>query len=718
MTEIPAKILLVDDDPRSLMAMETLLTGPARIVIKADSGQEALRQVLRHDFAVILLDVRMPRVDGFEAAELIRQRELSHHIPIIFLSAVDKLEEDVFRGLASGAVDYLFKPVVPEVLQSKVSVFVELYRTRERMKLQAVRQGEERFRLLVDSIKDFSILLLSPDGTVTSWNPGTRLIEGYDANEVIGRNHSGFFTADDIQRGIPALALEVAASTGQHEDEGWRVRKDGSKFWSNVVITAMKDDAGKVNGFARVARDLTERKAAEEQLRTIAVELEQRVSERTQELLQSRLRLRELATELTLTEQRERRRLAGELHDYLAQLLVLIRIKIRQTSSHVKEAVPMALLMEADRAIIDSLNYTRSLVAELAPPSLQEFGLLEGFGWLAEQMQTHGLTVTVKKNVEHIVLPDDQAVLVFQSARELLFNVLKHAETDQAEVTIDTNPEGHLVVTVEDHGQGFNPNEMTGHSEERKRFGLFSVRERAEAMGGSLVVRSVLRQGTSAALIIPYWPPTTPKTVNAELGMRNDELSDASPMRSHQQGPGEQSVSDVKSEHSEFPRGGDRSTFHIPNSSSRTRAAVRVLLADDHAMVRQGLRSILDAYQDISVVGEAADGAEAVELAGLLAPDVIVMDVNMAKMDGIEATRRIKARWPGMIIIGLSVSTRNQVESLLVEAGAHCYVSKEAAGDQLYGAIVAAVQQDRDGYQTVRIETALPAQQVPRPLSE
>ena len=143
MTDIPANILLVDDDVRSLMAMETLLAGPGRTIVKADSGQEALRQVLRHDFAVILLDVRMPRVDGFETAELIRQREQSRHIPIIFLSAVDKLDEDVFRGLASGAVDYLFKPVVPEVLQSKVSVFVELYRMRERVKQQA-RPAERR----------------------------------------------------------------------------------------------------------------------------------------------------------------------------------------------------------------------------------------------------------------------------------------------------------------------------------------------------------------------------------------------------------------------------------------------------------------------------------------------------------------------------------------------------------------------------------------------
>jgi len=692
MTDIQAKILLVDDDARSLMAMETLLTGPGRVVITADSGHEALRQVLRHDFAVILLDVRMPRVDGFEAAELIRQREQSRHTPIIFLSAVDKLEEDVFRGLASGAVDYLFKPVVPAVLQSKVSVFVDLYRLRERVKLQAVRQGEERFRLLVDSIRDCSILLLSADGAVTSWNPGTRLVEGYEADDVIGRNHSLFCTAEDIARGYPGLALDTAAAAGQHEAEGWRVRKDGSTFWAHVVITAMKDETGKLSGFARVARDLTERKVAEEQLRKIAVELEQRVSERTLELRESHMRLRELATELTLTEQRERRRLAGDLHDYLAQLLVLIRIKIHQISAQVKEPAPASLLMEADHAIIDALDYTRSLVAELAPPALQEFGLLEGFEWLAEQMKNHGLKVTVHKHVQDVVLGADQAVLVFQSTRELLFNVLKHAGTNQATLIIDRNSDGHLVVSVKDEGRGFDPHAMLARNDERKRFGLFSVRERTEAMGGKLEVTSLSNQGTCAALIVPYWP------IEANQGTAPD--SAVSPARS----PGAPSF--LSSE----PADGERS--HDAAGESAPAGVLRILLADDHVMVRQGLRSILDSYPDISIVGEAADGEEAVELAGRLAPDVIVMDVNMPKMDGIEATRRIKARWPGITVVGLSVSTAAQVESLLLEAGASCYVSKEAAGIHLYSAILTTVPQDS----ACRMEkrgTVLPAGETP-----
>ncbi|HET6675764.1 MAG TPA: response regulator [Nitrospiraceae bacterium] len=687
MPDVAAKILLVDDDARSLLAMESLLAGSGRIVIKADSGQEALRQVLRHDFAVILLDVRMPRVDGFETAELIRQREQSRFIPIIFLSAVDKLDEDVFRGLASGAVDYLFKPVVPEVLQSKVAVFVELYRMRERVKREALRHGEARFRLLVNSIKDYSIILLSPEGLVTSWNPGARLIEGYEATEIIGRHFSCFYTEDDIQRGYPGLELQITASVGQHEDEGWRVRKDGTTFWANVLMSALKDEGGKITGFARVTRDLTERKAAEEQLREVAAQLEQRVGERTQELVRSQQRLRELATELTLTEQRERKRLAGELHDYLAQLLVLMRMKIRQAAPRVPDDKATSLLKEADQAITDSLNYTRSLVAELAPPALQEFGLVEGFGWLADQMKTHGLTVSIERHLQRIMLPDDQAVLVFQSVRELLFNVLKHAGTGEAEVALKADEEGELTITVSDKGFGFDPADVSDRSEERKRFGLFSVRERMEAMGGRLVIASQPQQGTRAQLIFPYWPATVKTTgvEEVELGILNEELSKAGGINPKQS----------KETNLSGPRALPQLNIQNPASPPAARQ-LRIVLADDHAMVRQGLRGILEAYQDVTVVGEAADGEEAVELARLLIPDVIVMDVNMAKMDGIEATRRIKAQWPSVLIVGLSFSNPSQVEPLLLQAGASCYVSKDSAGDRLYEAITAVVKAEAE----------------------
>lgn len=130
-------ILLVDDRPDNLAVLETILDDPHYNLVKAYSGQEALKRLLKHDFAVILLDVQMPHMDGFETAELIRARDRSKHTPIIFVTAIDRSETHVFKGYAIGAVDYLFKPILPEILRSKVAVFVDLFRKTREIERQA-----------------------------------------------------------------------------------------------------------------------------------------------------------------------------------------------------------------------------------------------------------------------------------------------------------------------------------------------------------------------------------------------------------------------------------------------------------------------------------------------------------------------------------------------------------------------------------------------------
>ena len=132
-----ANILLVDDHPESLLALEAVLADLGQNLVKADSGRQALRCVLNQDFAVILLDVNMPGMDGFETAALIRERERSMHTPIVFLTGRDQSELAVFRGYSVGAVDYLFKPFIPEILKSKVAVFVDLFQMREKARQQA-----------------------------------------------------------------------------------------------------------------------------------------------------------------------------------------------------------------------------------------------------------------------------------------------------------------------------------------------------------------------------------------------------------------------------------------------------------------------------------------------------------------------------------------------------------------------------------------------------
>lgn len=149
---------------------------------------------------------------------------------------------------------------------------------------EAPEQTDESFRLLVESVKDYGIYMLDPEGYVTSWNAGAERIKGYTAEEIIGQHFSCFFPPEDVEAGKPERELEIAKAEGRYIDEGWRVRKDGTRFWAYVAITALYDHDGKPRGFGKVTRDMTERKQVEEEIRRLNTELEERVVKRTAQL--------------------------------------------------------------------------------------------------------------------------------------------------------------------------------------------------------------------------------------------------------------------------------------------------------------------------------------------------------------------------------------------------------------------------------------------------
>jgi PAS domain S-box-containing protein len=150
---------------------------------------------------------------------------------------------------------------------------------------EILRQSEEIFRLLVEGVKDYAIFMLDPHGRITTWNEGARRIKGYEAQEILGEHFSTFYTDADIERAHPDFELRVAAAEGSYEEEGLRVRKDGSTFWANVLITALRDEEGELRGFAKVTRDITTRKEAEERERLLARERAAR--ERATDILES-----------------------------------------------------------------------------------------------------------------------------------------------------------------------------------------------------------------------------------------------------------------------------------------------------------------------------------------------------------------------------------------------------------------------------------------------
>jgi signal transduction histidine kinase len=228
--------------------------------------------------------------------------------------------------------------------------------------------------------------------------------------------------------------------------------------------------------------------------------------ERTKALIKSQARLRALATELNLTEQRERRRLATELHDHLAQLLVLGKMKNSQ-ARQLPGLMPrcQGLLNEVDQVLTQSLTYTRTLVADLAPPALRDFGLLAGLRWLAEQMRNHGLVVSLNTSAEQLQLPENQTILLFQSIRELLINVIKHAQSNEATIYLD-HYMGNVRIVVRDNGVGFDP--IAVKKEDFSKFGLFSIGERMPALGGTFEVESTPGNGTTVRLTLPVTETT------------------------------------------------------------------------------------------------------------------------------------------------------------------------------------------------------------------
>jgi PAS domain S-box-containing protein len=264
---IDVPILLVDDNPANLLSLQSLLGAEHPHLVEARSGEEALQLVQATEFAVILLDVLMPGLSGFETARRIREHSRSRHTPIIFLTAGDIDAAQLEEGYLLGAVDFLSKPVLPVVLKAKVRGFVELFAEKHRS-----RHETELLRLLVQGTTEYAIFLLDPQGHVVTWNPGAERLQGYAAKEIISQHFSRFYPQEAIDRGWPDYELEIATAVGRFEDEGWRVRKDGTQFWANVVITALKDDAGDLRGFSKITRDMTERKKSEENTRRLVEE--------------------------------------------------------------------------------------------------------------------------------------------------------------------------------------------------------------------------------------------------------------------------------------------------------------------------------------------------------------------------------------------------------------------------------------------------------------
>jgi PAS domain S-box-containing protein len=367
----------------------------------------------------------------------------------------------------------------------------------------ALRRTEERFRLLVDAVQDYAIFMLDVQGHVSSWNTGAARIKGYGVSEIIGKHFSIFYTEEDIRAGKPARELEVAAREGRFEDEGWRLRKDGSRFWANVILTAIRDDTGTLIGFGKVTRDFTEKVLASEALR-------REIAERTEaqrKLHDSEKSLRQLSLRLLQTQDEERRRIGRDLHDSVGQYLVGLKMKVdslRSVAGRTRRE-DISELAECSQMIEEAIKEVRTISYILFPPMLEELGLKSAIPWYLEGFtKRSGIKTTFEVSPEFGRICGNLELALFRVLQESLTNVHRHSGSSTAIVRLYSNGPT-VVLQVADEGKGNLTKNLDGPAHDLMGafgVGLRGMSERMRQLRGDLEI-SFTEAGTTITATLP-----------------------------------------------------------------------------------------------------------------------------------------------------------------------------------------------------------------------
>jgi PAS domain S-box-containing protein len=380
---------------------------------------------------------------------------------------------------------------------------------------QAVKRSEESFQLLIHSVKDYAIIMMDPEGNILSWNEGAERLKGYKSDEIIRKNYRVFFTPEDCRAGKPEAQLTKAVETGQSEDEGWLVRKDGWAFWANTIITALRDEEGRVYGFAKITRDMTERREREESIRVLNEHLEERIEARTAELsrlneaLQSEVRERKSAEEqiraLAARQERvredERTRLAREIHDALGQMCTALKMDIAWIGKRLpKDQKRLNEKSEGALKLVSELiKSLRRLSAELRPSTLDTLGLVASIEWQAQQFEAHtGIRCQLYLPEKDLTLDKERSTAIFRIFQETLTNVARHAGATSVQTSLVVG-ERNIALITHDNGVGFDLSTV----DRRGSLGLLGMKERAHLLGGEFKISSFPGKGTTVVVHIP-----------------------------------------------------------------------------------------------------------------------------------------------------------------------------------------------------------------------
>ena len=464
------------------------------------------------DYAIFMLDPQghviswnagAERINGYKASEILGahfscfypQEDVESGKPKRLLEATirnGRVQDEGWRVRKNG--ERFWADVLLTAIRNDAGNLVGIGKvtrdlTQQRLTANTLLQQKQRLHLFVQAVQDYALFMLDPEGNVSSWNLGAERISGYGASEIIGRHFSCFYP-EDVRDEKPRRELELAARDGRSEDDSWLLHKDGSCFWANVIITAVRDETGHLIGFGKVIRDLTAKMLTQKSLQ-----------EAQHKLSESEASLRRLSLHLLRTQDEERRRIGREIHDSLGQYLALLKIKLDSL-----QFPSEADASQCSELVDECIKQVRTISYLLYPPMLEEMGLTSAIPWYLEGFSNRsGIKTSFRASRDFGRLSRDAELVLFRVLQESLTNVQRHSESQNAEINISRNGNA-IELEVVDHGKGLPDAVLEKGTQDwmgSLGVGLRGMSERLRQLRGTLEVCCTPGGGTTVRATVP-----------------------------------------------------------------------------------------------------------------------------------------------------------------------------------------------------------------------
>ncbi|WP_426092322.1 response regulator [Flavobacterium sp. DSR3-2] len=667
----PVKILLVDDLPENLFALEVILSNENYLCVKANSGNEALKILLhQQDFAIILIDVQMPKMDGFETVELIRQIDKLKHVPIIFLTASMDNSLQIFKGYEAGAVDYMIKPISPEILKAKVAVFVDLHTKNQELLVQAQQLKKLNTDLKVQKLRsEYSLSLIeashdplfaiNPEGKITDMNNASVKETGIARQQLIGTDFFNYFTEPKKARKLYQKVFEKGFIADCPLILCHKNGKLNDVLFNGAVY---KDDKGNVLGAAIVARDVTNQKRAERELleAKISAESATKIAEEAKINAENAAITAESAVK---AKQRFLSNMSHEIRTPMNAIIGFTKVILRTELTDKQKEYLSAIKISGDALIVlinDILDLAKVDAGKMTfekTPFKMKSSITAMLHLFENKIQEKNLKLIKEydNKIPDVLIGDP--IRLHQIVLNLVSNAVKFTFQGKITVSVDLLHEDDekviLKFAITDTGIGISEEKIGTIFENFQQatsgtsllyggtgLGLAIVQQLVEPQGGSIFVNSIIHEGSTFSFTLPF------QKTNADAELENEEeLLDA----------------------------------EINN--------IKVLIVEDIPLNQLLMKTLLDDFgfeRDI-----AENGQIAIEKIKEKDYEIILMDLQMPVMNGFEATEYIRKTMNLSIpIIALTADVTTVDLAKCKAVGMNDYIAKPVDERLLYNKIV------------------------------